>query len=81
VKGSHHTIEAVSLPLIHQLWHAHQHACPYVRHSLAGCYCTSPKLSAGSDPYMPCDTASVQLWCLTEEYYTKCCLWPAGDVP
>jgi hypothetical protein len=23
----------------------------------------------------------IQLWCLTEEHYVKCCLWPSGDVP
>lgn len=69
------------LTLIHELWAEHQHACPYLRHDERGCYCTSPELLTGGDPYMPCDTASVRLWCLTETDYTKCLLYPAGDVP
>jgi len=73
--------ESVSLPLIHELWAEHQHACPYVRHDSRGCYCASPAMPTAGDPYMPCDTASLQLYCLTETRYTKCCLWPAGDVP
>jgi hypothetical protein len=71
--------ESVSLPLIHKLWRDRDHACPYLKHNAAGCYCTSPKLLAHWDPYMPCDHASLQLWCLTAEHYVKCCLWPAGD--
>jgi hypothetical protein len=30
--------------------------------------------------YSPCDTASLQLWCLTEDHYTRCHFFPAGDV-
>lgn len=70
-----------ALKLVHELWAEHEHACPYVRHDQAGCYCASPALPAGGDRYMPCDTASVQLRCLTEAEYTKCMLYPAGDVP
>jgi hypothetical protein len=71
--------ESIALPLVHELWRGLPHGCPYVRHDLKGCYCTSPRMPATGDPYMPCDTASLQLWCLTEEHYVKCCLWPAGD--
>jgi hypothetical protein len=72
---------SVALPLIHELWHDHQHGCPYVRHNERGCYCTSPQMPAGGDQYLPCDVYSIQMWCLTEGHYVKCCLWPAGDVP
>lgn len=68
-----------TLPLIHELWASHQHACPYVRHDERGCYCTSPLVRDSADPYMPCDPAPLQLWCLTEAEYVKCCLYPAGD--
>ena len=71
--------KSVALPLIHELWRDHQHACPYVRHDERGCYCTSPRLPAIGGPYTPCGTASLQLWCLTEDNYTKCCLWSAED--
>jgi hypothetical protein len=71
--------------LIDELWAERPHACcPYVRHDERSCWCASPTLpeaAAGVDRYAPCDTASLQLWCLTEQRYTKCCLWPAGDVP
>jgi hypothetical protein len=70
-----------ALDLIDVLWADHQHACPYLRHDERGCFCTSPMMRDSADPYMPCDTASLQLWCLTEAEYTKCYLWPAGDVP
>jgi hypothetical protein len=70
-----------ALELVHELWADHQHACPYVRHDEHGCFCTSPAMPDQADPYMPCDTASLQLWCLAAENYTKCCLWPAGDAP
>jgi hypothetical protein len=69
-----------ALDLIDELWAEHQHACPYLRHDERGCFCTSPITHGSVDPYMPCDTASLQLWCLTEAEYTKCCLYPAGDV-
>jgi hypothetical protein len=72
---------ATPLAFIHELWRDHQHACPYLRHDEQGCYCTSPGLRAQADRYMVCDHASLQIWCLTEDHYTKCCLWPAGDVP
>ena len=74
-------IERVSLAFVHELWSTHQHACPYLRHDGDGCFCTSPKMPVGGDPYMPCEPISLALWCLTEDHYTKCCLWPAGDVP
>ena len=74
-------LRRTALALIHELWAVHQHACPYVRHDDRGCYCRSPKMPPAGDPYMPCDVYSVQLWCLTEDHYTKCMLWPAGDVP
>jgi hypothetical protein len=70
-----------ALELIDELWTEHQHACPYVRHDDCGCYCASPALPAGADPHGPCDTASLQLWCLTEVDYTRCHFYPAGDVP
>jgi hypothetical protein len=63
----------IALELVHELWQAHQGGCR--------CYCTSPRMPMHGDPHMPCDVYSVQLWCLTEEHYVKCCLWPAGDVP
>ena len=66
---------------IDERWVQYQHACPYLRQDERGCYCTSPELPAGGDPYMPCDTASLQPWCLTEAEYTKYMLYPAGDVP
>jgi hypothetical protein len=69
-----------SLALIHELWNQRKHACPYLRHDEHGCLCTSPAMPASGDPYMPCDVYSVQLWCLTEDHYTKCCLWPAERV-
>jgi hypothetical protein len=72
---------SVSLPLIHELWRDHEHACPYVRHDEHGCYCTSPTLPDAADRFMVCDVYSIQLWCLTEEHYTRCHFWPAGDVP
>ena len=71
----------IPLTLIHELWTAYEHRCRHVRHDDRGCYCTSPALPAGADPYMVCDYGSLQIWCLTEEHYTNCCLWPAGDVP
>jgi hypothetical protein len=71
---------SIALPLIHELWTAHEHACPYVRHDEHGCFCTSPGLPAGGDRYMVCDHFSLQLWCLTETHYTRCIFYPAGDV-
>jgi hypothetical protein len=77
-----HTTARTALDLIHELWAERPHTfCPYVRHDARGCFCTSPRLREGSDRYMPCDTASLQLWCLTETDYTRCCLYPAGDAP
>jgi hypothetical protein len=70
-----------TLPMVHKLWAVHEHACPHLRHDAHGCFCASPNLPSGADRYMPCEPVSLALWCLTEEYYTKCCLWPAGDVP
>lgn len=70
-----------ALTLIHELWTNHEYACPYLRHDERGCYCTSPRMRDSVDPYMPCNPESLQLWCLTEGDYTKCCLYPAGDVP
>jgi hypothetical protein len=70
-----------SLELTHELWNQRQHACPFLRHDEMGCSCASPALPEGSDGSMPCDTASLQLWCLTEADYPKCSLYPAGDVP
>jgi hypothetical protein len=68
------------LALIHELWTDRQHACPYLRHDERGCFCTSPALPDGGDPFMPCDTASLQIWCLTDDHYTRCHFYPAGDV-
>jgi hypothetical protein len=73
--------EMIALDTIHELWQEHQSGCPHVRHDAKGCYCTSPKMPKGGDSHMPCDVYSIQLWCLTEVHYTKCGLWPAGDVP
>ncbi len=75
------TVPMTALTLIHELWTDHQHTCPYVRHGEHGCSCASPTLPEGGDRRMPCDVYSLQLWCLTESDYTKCCFWPAGDVP
>jgi hypothetical protein len=76
------TIARITLELVHELWDQRpQTVCPYVRHSNRGCWCASPQMPKGTDAYMPCESASLQLWCLTEQHYTKCCLWPAGDVP
>jgi len=76
------TTARTALELIHELWAERPRACcPYVRHGERGCWCASPALLKGADAYGPCDHASLQLWCLTEQRYTKCCLWPAGDVP
>ena len=71
----------IAREVIHEFWQTRPHSCPYVRHDQRGCYCTSPRMPASGDPYRPCDEYSIQLWCLTEEHYVKCCLWPAGDVP
>ena len=73
--------QSVALPLIHELWRDHRHACPFVRHDEKGCFCTSPRMPAGGDAYMPCDVYSLQIWCLDEDHYTRCNFWPAGDVP
>jgi hypothetical protein len=59
---------SIALELVHELWQAHPHGCPYVRHDERGCYCTSPRLPAIIDPHVPCDVYSIQLWCLTEEH-------------
>jgi hypothetical protein len=70
------------LELIHELWDEHtEPCCPYLRHESRGCHCASPRLPVGGDPCMPCDTASLQLFCLTGADYTKCCLCPVGDTP
>jgi hypothetical protein len=80
--GEHITdTESVALPLIHELTAAHQRACPYLRHNEHGCYCTSPQLPAGGDPYMACDVYSLQIWCLVEDHYTRCHFLPAGIRP
>jgi hypothetical protein len=73
-------VARTALELIHELWADHQHACPYVRHDEHGCFCTSPALPEDADGRMVCDVYSVQLWCLTDVDYTRCCLCPAGDV-
>ena len=79
------TTARTALELIHELWAERPRACcPYVRHDERGCWCASPGLpeaAASADRYMPCDTASLQLWCLTEADYTRCLFYPAGDVP
>jgi hypothetical protein len=75
------TAPRTALELIHELWaECPQTCCPYIRHDERGCYCTSPRLPAGGDPYMPCELVPLRLWCLTQEHYPKCCLYPAGDV-
>jgi hypothetical protein len=75
-------IERVTLELVHELWRDRPAGCcPYVRHDERGCYCTSPGLPVEGDRYMVCDTASLQLWCLDGDHYTRCHFWPAGDVP
>ena len=76
-----HAPGRTALDLIHELWTNHEYGCPYLRHNDRGCFCTSPALPEGADGYMPCDMYSIQLWCLTETDYTKCCIYPAGDVP
>jgi hypothetical protein len=75
-----HTAPRTALDLIHELWAERSHTCcPYVRHSERGCWCGSPTLSGIADRYAPCDTASLQLWCLVEGHYTRCLFYPAGD--
>jgi hypothetical protein len=70
-----------ALELIDELWAERpQVCCPYVRHDERGCFCTSPRLLAGGDSYMPCEAVPLQLWCLTREHYPKCCLYPVGDI-
>jgi hypothetical protein len=67
--------------LVHELWHDHtEPCCPYLRHNEDGCYCRSPRLPAGGDPYILCDYASLQTWCTDAQNYTRCHFWPAGDV-
>jgi hypothetical protein len=75
--------ESIALKMVHEMWSSsdRDHACPYLRHDGYGCYCTSPRVSLSGDRYTPCDHFSLQLWCLTEDHYTKCCLFPPGDVP
>ena len=70
-----------ALEFTHELWDQHEHACPYLRHDERGCLCASPTLPQGGDRYMPCDVYSLQIWCTTEDHYTRCHFWPAGDVP
>jgi hypothetical protein len=72
---------SIALPLIHELWSAHEHAGPYVHHDDNGCFCTSPTLPDCADRSMVCDVYSIQIWCLTEEHYTRCHFYPAGGVP
>jgi len=55
-----------ALDLIHELWVDHQHACPYLRHDEGSCFFTGPMMRDAVAPYMPCHTASLQLWCLTD---------------
>src|SRR5262249_36354258 len=69
------------LELIDELWAELPHACPYVNHDERGCFCLSPTLPEEAERYTPCDTASLQLWCLDEERYTRCHFYPGGDVP
>jgi hypothetical protein len=71
-----------ALELVNELWNEHtEPCCPYLRHNEDGCYCTSPTLPVGADRSMPCDHFSLQLFCLTEADYTRCIVYPAGDVP
>ena len=68
---------------IHEPRAEREHASPYVRYAKRGCLRTSPALPEGADStdrYLPCDHASLQLWCLTEADYTRCLFYPAGDV-
>jgi hypothetical protein len=52
-----HTTTRIALELIHELWAKRpQSVCPYVRHSERGCFCTSPRMPAGGDPYIPFDS-------------------------
>jgi hypothetical protein len=75
-----HTTARTALELIHELWaNRPQTCCPYVKHGERGCWCASPALPELADRYAPCDTARLQLWCLTEEHYTRCHFYPAGD--
>jgi hypothetical protein len=72
----------IASTLIHDLWANRPHTCcGYVRHSERGCWCASPTLPELADRYAPCDVYSAQIWCLTEDHYTRCHLYPAGDVP
>jgi hypothetical protein len=73
--------QMIALDTIHELWHEHQGGCPHVHHDEQGCYCSSPRMPQGVDRYGPCDVYCVQVYCLDAEHYTRCCLWPSGDVP
>jgi hypothetical protein len=70
-----------ALELVHELWNERQHACPYLAHDEQGCYCRSPTFPQLGDRYMPCDYASMQIYCLDGDHYTRCHFWPAGDTP
>jgi hypothetical protein len=78
-----HTAARTALELVHELWTERpQTCCPYVKHGEYGCWCASPALPEDGDSddrRVPCDTASLQLWCLTEVDYTRCLSCPAGD--
>ena len=77
-----HTTARTALELVHELWAERPHTCcPFMRHDERGCYCTSPQIPEWGDSYGPCDTASLQVFCLTETHYSKCIIYPAGDVP
>jgi hypothetical protein len=76
------TTPRTALELIDELWSQRpESCCPYVRHSERGCWCASPTLPEGADRYSPCDTASLRLWCITEDHSPRCIFYPAGDVP
>ena len=72
--------KGIALTMVHELWADREHACAYLRHDTAVCFCTSPRVSASGDRYTPCDHFSLQLYCLTADHYTRCHFWPAGDV-
>jgi hypothetical protein len=76
------TAPRTALELIDELWAERpQQVCPFVRHGARGCSCASPRMPEWGDPSGPCDHASLRLFCLTEADYTRCMLYPAGDVP
>jgi hypothetical protein len=75
------TTDRTTLELTHELWVAYEHACcPYAHHDDRGCWCASPVLPEAVDRYLLCNPARLQLWCCTEDHYTRCHFYSADDM-